>query len=127
MPSKKEKSDSNNIEMLDGKSDTVINLFNHFILEYNKIKPVEIYQTKSMIGIGTGERRVAWITQIGKNFIHVVIPFEKPYNDNLCFQKIAQVPGDDKQFNHHLRIYSSGDVNGEVKKFMKLSFDKKDQ
>jgi hypothetical protein len=76
-----------------------------------------------MIAVSNGDKRIAWITQLGKNFIHVVLPFEKPYPENLCFQKIAQVPGDDKQFNHHLRIYSKDDINEEVMGFMKLAFD----
>jgi len=74
-----------------------------------------------MIGIATSRKRIAYITQLGKNFIHVVFPFEQSYDDNLCFQKIAQVPGDDKQYNHHLRILSKEDINDEVKKFMKLA------
>ncbi len=74
-----------------------------------------------MIGIATPRKRIAYITQLGKNFIHVVFPFKQPYPDNLCFQKIAQVPGDSKQFNHHFRMQFKDDVNKEVMSFMKLS------
>ena len=74
-----------------------------------------------MIGIATPRKRIAYITQLGKNFIHVVFPFEKPHADNLCFQKIAQVPGD-QQYNHHFRMLAKEDVNDEVKKFMKLAY-----
>jgi hypothetical protein len=51
----------------------------------------------------------------------VVFAFEQCYSDNLCFQKIAQVPGDAKQFNHHFRMHRKEDVNEEVKRFMKLA------
>jgi len=53
----------------------------------------------------------------------VVFPFTKPYPDNLCFQKIAQVPGDKKQFNHHFRMYRVEDVNEEVVGFMRLAYN----
>lgn len=65
---------------------------------------------------------MAWVTQLGKNFIHVVFPFKKAYEDQFCFQKIAQVPGDAKQYNHHFRMYHPEDVNQEVIQFMKLAY-----
>jgi hypothetical protein len=109
-------------DFLDGKSPQTLALFDHFIAEYRKLGKITIHPAKSMIGIATQRKRVAYITQLGKNFIHVVFPFESPYRDNLCFQKIVQVPGDDKQYNHHLRILAKEDVNAEVKKFMKLAY-----
>lgn len=110
-------------EFLAGKSEHTIQLFNDFINEFLKIGNVTLHPAKTMIGIATPRKRIAWITQLGKNFVHVVFPFEKPYEENLCFQKIAQVPGDTKQFNHHLRIYSKEDLNLEVKQFMKLALE----
>jgi hypothetical protein len=59
---------------------------------------------------------------IGQNFIHVVFPFKKPYPDNLCFQKIAQVPGDNSQYNHHFRMLYKEDVNEGVIWFMRLAY-----
>jgi len=109
-------------DFLRGKSEHTLVLFNHFVKEYQRIGKVTLHPAKTMIGIATSRKRIAYITQLGKNFIHVVFPFEQSYNDNLCFQKIAQVPGDEKQFNHHLRILSKGDINEEVKKFMKLAY-----
>jgi hypothetical protein len=97
-------------------------LFEHFVARYRMIGDVAVHPAKTMIGIATPRKRIAYVTQLGKNFIHVVFPFEKPYPDNLCFQKIAQVPGDAKQFNHHFRMYAKEDVNTEVKKFMKLAW-----
>ncbi len=84
---------------------------------------ITVQPAKTMIGIATARKRIAYVTQLGKNFIHVVFPFDQPYPDNLCFQKIAKVPGDEKQHNHHLRILSNEDVNEEVKKFMKMAFE----
>lgn len=98
-------------------------LFDHLISAFNECGAVELHPAKTMIGIATRRKRIAWITHIGKNFVHVVFPFDKAYPDNLCFQKIAQVPGDSKQFNHHFRMYSIDDVNEEVKSFLKLAFE----
>ena len=78
-----------------------------------------------MIGVANDHKRIAWITQLGKNFVHVVFPFKVQHEDNLCFQKIAQVPGDSKQFNHHFRMYQTEDVNEEVIGYMKKLFWKR--
>ena len=107
---------------LTGKSGHTKSLFHHFANEYRKIGLVTLHPAKTMIGIGNGKRRIAWITQFGKNFIHIVFPFSKPYPDNLCFQKIAQVPGDDHQFNHHFRMLYADDINEEVIKFMTIAY-----
>ncbi len=111
------------VDFLTGKSPETIELFSHFVNEFQKIGEVTLYPAKTMIGIAAPRKRIAWITQLGKNFVHVVFPFEKPYEDNLCFQKIAQVPGDAKQFNHHFRMYHKEDVNAEVKNFMQLAYE----
>lgn len=107
---------------LTGKSEHTRMLFDHFIQQYQKIGAIEILPAKTMIGIGNGRKRIAYITQLGKSFIHVVFPFKQPYNDNLCFQKIAQVPYDNKQFNHHFRMLLTEDINAEVVEFMTLAF-----
>jgi len=123
---KNEFSGENNEQLfmfLANKSVETIILFNHFINEYQKLAPITIHPAKTMIGIANSHRRVAWITQLGKNFIHVVFPFKQEYPDNLCFQKIAQVPGDRQQFNHHFRMYNVEDVNEEVLKFMRMAFE----
>lgn len=109
-------------EFLHGKSDHTLELFHHFVEEYRKIGTVTVHPAKTMIGIATSRKRIAYITQLGKSFIHVVFPFEKPYSDNLCFQKIAQVPGDAKQFNHHFRMLTKADINKEVLTFMRLAY-----
>ncbi len=108
-------------DFLINKSDVTLKLFKHFINAYEKIGSITLQPTKSMIGVANADKRIAWITQFGKNFIHVVFPFKKPYPDNLCFIKIAQVPGYDHQFNHHFRMYFIEDVNEEVINFMKIA------
>lgn len=111
-------------DFLKGKSEYTLALYDHFISEFKKIGKIEIESTKTMIGISNSNKRIAWVTQLGKNFIHVVFPFKKEHNDNLCFQKIGQVPGQN-QINHHLRLLYKEDINKEVLKFMKLAFDEK--
>lgn len=109
-------------EFLKGKSEHARMLFEHFIKAYKKVGKIEVHPAKIMFGIDNGHKRIAWVTQFGKNFIHVVFPFKQPYNDNLCFQKIAQVPGDSKQFNHHFRMLHADDINAEVLDFMVLAY-----
>lgn len=108
-------------DFLQGKSPHTLALFEHFIKEFKKTGRISIQPAKTMIGIANDHKRIAYITQLGKNFVHVVFPFNQPYPDNLCFQKIAQVPGE-QQFNHHFRMLELADVNSEVKNFMKLAY-----
>ena len=107
---------------LAGKSEHTLMLFHHFIGEYKRIGNISVHPAKTMIGIANSHKRIAYITQLGKNFIHVVFPFKRRYDDNTCFQKIAQVPGD-IQCNHHLRIYYPEDVNEEVLYYMRLAYN----
>jgi hypothetical protein len=108
-------------DFLTGKSEHTLMLFHHFVNEFQKVGDVTLHPAKTMIGIANSHKRIVWITQLGKNFIHVVFPFKQPYPDNLCFQKIAQIPGD-MQFNHHFRMLQKEDVNEEVLLFMKLAY-----
>lgn len=105
--------------MLEGKSEHTRALFDHFVETYRKIGEITVRPTKTMIAIGGGKKAV-YITRLGKDFMDVTFPFDQPYNDNLCFVKIAQVPGTN-QYNHHFRMMAKEDVNAEVKKFMKLA------
>jgi hypothetical protein len=108
---------------LTGKSETSLALFDHFVNEFTKLAPITLHPAKTMISISNGNKRIAWVTQFGKSFLHVVFPFRQPYNDNLCFQKIAQVPDDNKQYNHHFRMLQTDDVNDEVREFMKKAMN----
>lgn len=111
-------------QFLAGKSTHTLELFDHFVQEFQQLGTVTLEPTKTMIAIDNGKRRVAWVTQLGKNFIHVVFPLSKAYEDNLCFQKVGQVPGS-QQYNHHLRVLFKQDINAEVKKFMQLALKEK--
>jgi hypothetical protein len=115
----------NDIEIkafLDGKWEYTLALFNHFIQEYQNIGSVVLHPAKTMIAVGNPDKRIAWVTQLGKNFIHVVFPLKQLYPDNLCFKKMAQVPGSN-QFNHHFRMCYTDDINDEVLSFMKLAYN----
>lgn len=107
-------------DFLEGKSEHTRSLFWHFIEEFREIGEITIHPAKTMIGIAS-TRRIAWITRLGKDFVDVVFPFTEPYHDNLCFHKIAQVPGT-SQFNHHFRMYQKEDVN-EAKGFMVQAYN----
>ncbi len=109
-------------DFMRGKPAHTIELFDHFITEYLHIAPIKIYPTKSMIALGA-RVNFAYVTQIGKNFIHVVFPFKEIYEDNLCFTVIKTVPGTNDH-NHHFRMYFKEDLNDEVKKYMKLAYEK---
>jgi hypothetical protein len=110
-------------DFLIGKTEEAIGLFNIFKDEFRKVGKVELHAAKTMIGVATSRKRIAYITQIGKNFIHVVFPFDKPYENSLCFHKVVQVPGKTKQFNHHFRMYAAEDLNREVIEFMRLAYE----
>jgi hypothetical protein len=108
-------------DFLNGKSSTTIDLFNYLVAQFQSVDKIALRPTKTMVGIVTTGKPVAYITQFGKDFIHLVFPLKEPHTDNLCFLKIAQVPGDSQQFNHHFRMYAKADVNIEVMKFIKLA------
>lgn len=114
--------DQNISHFLAGKSEHTLMLYYHFVNEFKKIGNITVKPTKTMIGISNSNKRIAWVTQIGRNFIHVVFPFKQPYEDNLCFQKVGQVPGSN-QFNHHFRMLNMDDLNEEVLEFMRLAYE----
>lgn len=113
-------------DFLAGKSAVTLQLFRHFVDTCNGLGEASLHPAKTMIGVVYNGRRIAWITQLGRNFVHIVFPFKKAYPDNLCFQKIAQVPGDAHQFNHHFRMLNIEDLNEEVLGFMKLALSSKE-
>lgn len=110
--------------LLQHKTAYSLKLYDCFILAFKKIGAIEVVPKKSMIAITNGEKNVVWITALGKNFLYVVFPFREVYPNNLCFQKIAQVPGDAQQFNHHFRMLFKEDINEEVMAFMKLAYQR---
>jgi hypothetical protein len=121
---KHSQSDSESLQkFVAGKSAHAVALLRYFIDEFARIGKIQAIPAKTMIGIATERKRIAYITRVGKDFIHVVFPFTTPHENNLCFEKIAQVPGDAKQYNHHLRLFQREDLNNEVRTFMKLAYD----
>lgn len=106
-------------DFLEKKSEHTLGLFYHFIEEYKKIGKISVYPTRSMIAI-SGKKRCAYIIQLGKDFMDIVFPFRKAYNDNLCFRKIKPVPGSD-DYNHHFRMCLNEDINDEIRHYMKLA------
>jgi hypothetical protein len=109
-------------DFLNGKTDYTVGLFYHLVSEFKQIGEISIEPAKSMIAFASG-KRFAYVIQLGKNFVDVVFPFKQRYEENMCFNKIKQVPGSG-DFNHHLRLYSKEDVNEEVKKFIELAYKK---
>lgn len=108
-------------DFLEGKTEYSLSLFWYFTQQYQELGKVTIHPTKSMIAFAA-KTRIAYITRLGRDFVDVVFPFSKAYSDNLCFHKIAQVPGS-QQYNHHFRLCRTEDINKEVQRFMKLAYD----
>jgi hypothetical protein len=107
-------------DFLDGKPQHTVDLFNHLVTEFGLIGDVKIHPAKSMISFAE-RTRFAYVIQLGKAFIDVVLPFKQAYADNLCFNKIKPVPGSD-DFNHHLRLYFKEDINDEVRMYLKMAY-----
>jgi hypothetical protein len=109
-------------DFLNGKSEHTVDLFYHLWDEFRLIdNGIRVHPAKSMISFAA-RTRFAYVIQLGKNFVDVVLPFKQAYADNLCFNKIKPVPGS-KDFNHHLRLYFKEDINDEVRKYMKLAYE----
>lgn len=108
-------------DFLNGKTEYTLGLFRFFIDQLAELGEINLRATKSIIAIES-KTGFAYITQFGKNFINVVIPFNQPHQDNLCFNKVAQVPGTN-QFNHHLRIFFKEDINDEVMGFLRMAME----
>lgn len=51
---------------LTGKSEYTLELFHHFVGEYQKLGNIVLHPAKTMIGVGAPDKRIAWITQLGK-------------------------------------------------------------
>ncbi|HEX2608740.1 MAG TPA: hypothetical protein VHK91_15260 [Flavisolibacter sp.] len=107
---------------LKGKTPLTLELFHQLALAFMEAGAAGLRPAKTMISIATDRKRVAYITQLGKNFVHLIIPFTQAYEDNLCFQKIARVPGTD-QYNHHFRMYAPEDLNAEIRAYIKKAVD----
>ncbi|MBY0542438.1 MAG: hypothetical protein K2P75_03480 [Sphingobacteriaceae bacterium] len=109
-------------DFLLGKPDYAINLFDLLISKFEEIGPIKIHATKSMVVI-SADKGFAYVINLGKNFLDIVLPFNERFEDNLCFRKIALVPGTN-DYNHHLRIMYQEDFNEEVFDYMQKAYDK---
>lgn len=105
---------------LSGKSETSVFLFEHLMNSFESIGSIHLHATKSMIVI-SADSGFAYVIAMGKNFIDVVLPFKELFEDNLCFKKIARVPGTN-DYNHHLRIMLPEDLNEEVLNYLKKAY-----
>ncbi|RZL51024.1 MAG: hypothetical protein EOP00_01350 [Pedobacter sp.] len=105
---------------LAGKTETSIQLFDHLTSSIEAIGPIKLHATKSMIVIAA-DTSFAYIISIGKTFVDVVLPFKELFEDNLCFRKINLVPGTN-DYNHHLRIMFTEDINNEVLDYLKKAY-----
>lgn len=103
-----------------GKSEQSVRLCQYFIQIYTEMGEISHHATKTMIAF-KASKNFAYIIRLGKDYIDIVLPFKTTYPDNLCFSKIVHVPGS-TDYNHHLRIYSTDDVNDEVKQYMNLAY-----
>jgi len=108
-------------EILLGKSEYTLSLFEHFVNEHRQIGEVNIQAGKGLISLAA-RKRIVYVSRLGKNFIDVVFRFKEPYTDNLCFHKINQIAGQG-DFFHHLRIYFKEDINDEVRAYMKKAYE----
>lgn len=107
-------------DFLKGKSDVSLALFDQLLVKLAEIGPIQLHATKSMIVL-SAVTRFAFVINLGRNFVDIVLPFSEPYYDNLCFRKIGQVPGSN-QYNHHLRIMFAEDLNEEVLGYLQKAY-----
>jgi hypothetical protein len=110
------------VDHFKGKSATTIALYNHFIAELKKVGKFQIHPTKTFIMFSAG-KNFAWVHRLGRDYVDITFLFDEAYEDNLCFYKIANVPGS-TQHNHYFRMMADEDVNEEVKQFMKMAMDR---
>jgi len=108
-------------DFLQGKPEQIADLFHYFIEEYLKMGPFVLHPARSRIAFAA-DVRFGYFKYIGKDFIDIALTFNKPFEDNLCFYRIGEVPGG-KYFQHYLRIMRKEDVNEEVRRYMKMALE----
>lgn len=108
-------------DFLQGKSAHTKELFHFFIDEYLKLGEFVLHPARSRIAFAA-KIRFGYIHRLGKDFLDVVLTFDKPHPENFCFYRIGEVPGG-KYFQHYLRLFRKEDLNKEVIKFMKMALD----
>lgn len=96
-------------------------IYNAIDNAFSQLTPCRAAATKTMI-VFTNKMTFAYIPRIGKNSVDLVLPFSKPFRDNECFYKIAEVPGS-TVYNHYCRIFDPADINEELRTYMKMAVD----
>lgn len=109
-------------DFLQGKPAHTLDLFRYFTGYIAAIGEIRLNTTKTMISIEHKGKRIIYISQLGKNFLHAVFIFKQLYPDNLCFIKFGQIPGSN-QYNHHFRMYEKEDINEEVDRFIRMALE----
>jgi hypothetical protein len=112
---------SSNYQGLNPKTEYAAMLFQHVVAALQQIGPTKLVPHKTMLSFLHKDKHVAYVTQFGKDFVHMVLPFKRRYDANDCFQRIQQVPGR-KVIYHHLRIYQKDDINEEVMRFLRIVY-----
>lgn len=105
---------------MQGKPEAALELLDLLIVKFEEIGPIKLHATKSMLAIAA-DTSFAYVVRLGKQAVDLVFPFKTPQQHNLCFHKIAQVPGT-QQYNHHLRLLLPEDLNDEVFDYMKKAY-----
>ena len=108
-------------DFLEGKPREIIDLFDYFIDEYQKIGEFVLHPSRSRIAFAA-RIRFGYIHRIGQKFVDVVFTFREAHEDNLCFYRIGEVPGG-KYFQHYLRLERKEDINEEVRKYMSMALE----
>ncbi|MDA0193541.1 MAG: DUF5655 domain-containing protein [Bacteroidetes bacterium] len=106
-------------DFLRNKSDKTISLFYFLVEEYRKLGDFVIHPAKTMIRFAA-KIRFAYIHRLGKDYIDVVLPLREPYEETLCFHKVAGIPGG-SLWNHYFRLYEKEDLTDEIRKYMKMA------
>lgn len=104
-------------DFLKGRSVDIQELFWYFIKRFRELGDFELHPAKHRIAFA-GKIRFGYVHRVGREFIDIVLHFEKPFYDNFCFHKIAGVP--EAGYNHYIRLYNKEDINEEVLKYLAL-------
>jgi len=105
---------------LKGKSAKGVRLFRLFLRAYTKIGPFELHPVKTRVAL-LRQIRFAAINKVGTDYLdgHFVLTFRLP--DGSLIYKIDNLNG--RYFVHHFRVRQPKDIQGELRKHMKLAYD----
>ena len=103
---------------LDGKPERGVELFWHFVAEYEKVGPIKLHPVKTRVALMV-DVRFAAINRVGKDFIdgHLWL---KESIDSPTFYKIEHLGKSD--FIHRFRIRDESDIDDEFRSLMRLAY-----